>query len=284
MLGNPIFGGGYMKQASSKSGSRRQRDQSAAPPAQVRKPGLFARRDEKDLYKGALNSDPALLKQVGEQSTRARPLAWSLAGLMLLKDDPQTARRLLNDVFAEGSEPAEHPFAAKYGIAADLKLTLTPGIDAELPLSRDAVGLALAELLQENDDLDIAVDTVEQLEPTSYAAVSLAELYSQADRHQDVADLTENIDNQDDLTALLLVYRGIALRELGYPDASLEALRDALRARSRDQEIRHLAYSERATTYEGLGKKAMARKDLERILAKDSRYEGVKERLEELAS
>jgi len=39
----------------------------------------------------------------------------------------------------------------------------------------------------------------------------------------------------------------------------------------------------RAQNYLAWGKKGMARKDLERILAEDSSYEGVRERLAELA-
>jgi Tfp pilus assembly protein PilF len=56
-----------------------------------------------------------------------------------------------------------------------------------------------------------------------------------------------------------------------------------LRSRSRAAPIRHLAFLERSANYLAQGKKAMARKDLERILAEDSSYEGVRERLAELA-
>lgn len=129
---------------------------------------------------------------------------------------------------------------------------------------------------QEASDLEGAIDAVEQLEPTTYAAVTLAELYSEAGRHDDVIELTEGLANEDDATALLLVCRGIALRESGYLDGSLEAIKEALRSRSRDTAILHLAYSERAKTYLAQGKKGMARKDLERILAADSSFEGVR--------
>jgi len=57
----------------------------------------------------------------------------------------------------------------------------------------------------------------------------------------------------------------------------------ALRARSRAPEIRHLALAERAQNYLAQGKRAQARKDLERILAEDSTYEGVREQLDELS-
>jgi hypothetical protein len=46
---------------------------------------------------------------------------------------------------------------------------------------------------------------------------------------------------------------------------------------------RWIVGSERARTYEAENKRPMARKDLERILAENAGYEGVRERLSELA-
>jgi DNA-binding SARP family transcriptional activator len=123
---------------------------------------------------------------------------------------------------------------------------------------------------------------VEQLEPTTYAAVSLAELYAQAGRWDDVIELTEGVKNADNAAALLCVFRGQAFREQGFYEAAHEALKEALRSRSRAAEIRHLALAERAQNYLAQGKKSQARKDLERILAEDSDYEGVREQLAEL--
>jgi hypothetical protein len=61
------------------------------------------------------------------------------------------------------------------------------------------------------------------------------------------------------------------------------AFKEALKSKSRDRDIRYLALSERARTYLAENKKAMARKDLERILAENAGYEGVRVRLSELA-
>ena len=154
---------------------------------------------------------------------------------------------------------------------------------AGLPINRDAVGLALAERMQDRGDVAGAIDVVEQLEPTTYAAVSLAELYAEASRWEDVIELTEGLTNEDDASALLLVLRGRAFREQDFHDAAHESLKEALRSRSREASIRHLALAERAQNYLAQGKKAMARKDLERILAEDSGYEGVREQLAELS-
>jgi Tfp pilus assembly protein PilF len=123
---------------------------------------------------------------------------------------------------------------------------------------------------------------VEQLEPTTYSAVSLAELYAQTGSWDDVIALTEGVKNEDDASALLCVFRGQAFREQGFHDAAHETFKEALRSRSRAAPIRHLALAQRAQNYLAQGKKAQARKDLERILADDSSYEGVRDRLSEL--
>jgi tetratricopeptide (TPR) repeat protein len=205
-------------------------------------------------------------------------ISYSLAGLMLSNSDPDSAEPLLQEALDTGSDPAEDKFAAKY-LYTRLQISLAPGITAELPVNRDAVGLALAELRQERGDLDGAIEGVEQLEPSTYAAVSLADLYAAAGRFDEVIALTEGLRNEDDASALLLTYRGMALRQKGFTDAAHEALKEALRARSRSAAIRHLALVERADNYLAQNKKAMARKDLERILAEDSTVEGVADRL-----
>jgi Tfp pilus assembly protein PilF len=74
-----------------------------------------------------------------------------------------------------------------------------------------------------------------------------------------------------------------AFREQGFHEAVHEALKEALRSRSRAAEIRRLSLAERAQNYLVQGKKSQARKDLERILAEDSSYEGVCEQLAALA-
>ncbi len=55
-----------------------------------------------------------------------------------------------------------------------------------------------------------------------------------------------------------------------------------LKTKKRDPVVRHRALLERARTYVSEGKKAQARKDLERIMAEDSDYEGLKEAMDDL--
>jgi len=254
----------------------------AAEPMAPKKPGLFAPKGEKELYKAVKAQDARAIKRAGERHADYRLASYSLAGLLILNDEPTEAERLLGHAFATGKDPAEERFVSTY-LFVRLKLSIAEGVSAELPISRDAVGLALAELKQQAGNLDEAIDVVEQLEPTTYSAVSLAELYSQTGRWDDVIGLTEGVKNEDDAAALLCVFRGRAFREQGFHEAAHETLKEALRSRSRAPEIRHLALAERAQNFLAQGKKSQARKDLERILAEDSGYEGVREQLATLA-
>ena len=81
---------------------------------------------------------------------------------------------------------------------------------------------------------------------------------------------------------MLLIFRGIAFREKGFFDASLECFKLALAKRTRTEIILNRGLWERAYTYERLGKKAQARKDLEKIMSREPAYPGLIERLEAL--
>ena len=140
------------------------------------------------------------------------------------------------------------------------------------------------ELRQNAGDLQGAIAVVEDSTPTTMAAVSLAELYTLAERYDDVIDLTNGLDNDDELATYLLIQRGVAFREQQHFEASREAFKKALAPRSRAAELRHLAWIERGQTYLREGKKGMARKDFERVLAEDAKYPGLAEHLDSIGA
>jgi tetratricopeptide (TPR) repeat protein len=274
--GSGIVPGVYYQKSVSGKGSSSGAAPPVAPPK--KKPGLFAPKGEKQLYKAIQAKDTEAITRVGAEHPDFRLPSYSLAGLMIMNEQPSESERLLAEAFATGKDPAEDKFVSTY-LYTRLELSIAEGVSAELPIDRDAVGLALAELRQNEGNLDGAIDVVEQLEPSTYAAVSLAELYAQTGRWDDVIELTEGVKNEDDAAALLCVFRGQAFRAQGFHEAAHEALKEALRSRSRASEIRHRALAERAQNFLAQGKKSQARKDLERILAEDSSYEGVREQL-----
>jgi tetratricopeptide (TPR) repeat protein len=280
--GSGIVPGVYYQKSVSGKGSRGGSAAAAqSAPVAPKKPGLFAPKGEKELYKAVKAQDPEAMQRVGEAYPDFQLPAYSVAGFLLVKSAPEKAESLLAEAFATGDDPAQDKFIANY-MTTFVGLPIAEGVTAELPLNRDAVGLMLAELRQEEGNLEGAIEVVEQLEPTTYSGVSLAELYAQTERWNDVIELTEGIKNEDDASALLCVFRGQSFRQQGFHDAAHEALKEALRSRSRAAPIRHQALAEHAQNYLAQGKKAMARKDLERILAEDSGYVGVREQLAEL--
>lgn len=257
---------------------------SAPTPPRVAKPGVFAPRGEKELYEAVQKHDVAEMEQVAQEGPPFALSAATLAGFMKMQSgDTARARELLAWVFATGKDPAAEDFMRKYP-TMQLTLTVVPGVTAELPPDRTAVGLALAELCQEANELDVAIDTVEQLEPTSYTALLLAELYCAAHRWPDVVELADDVTNADDATAFLCTMRGVALREEAHFDAAHDAFKTALKSKKREPVVRHRALLERARCYEAEGKRALARKDLELILAEDSSYPGLQSALDELVS
>lgn len=246
------------------------------------KPGMFAPKGEKMLYKAVQGKDVGAMEDVLANHPQFTLAAATLAGSIHLSNNNfDRARELFAWVFETGKDPAADAFLAKY-VSAQLNLPIVAGVTAELSLDRSGIGLALAELHQRQNDLGAAIEVVEQLEPTTYAALSLAELYSEDDRHEEVVEMTNGMTNEDDASALLCVFRGIAFRDQGFFDAARESFKEALKSKKREAVVRHRALLERARCYEAEGKRAMARKDLERIMAEDSSYEGLAESLSAL--
>lgn len=87
------------------------------------------------------------------------------------------------------------------------------------------------------------------------------------------------IENTDDLSAEVLRYKARAMRETGMLDGALEVLKEALRSKKRHPEIRKAARYERALTYEAMGKKPEASRDLERLYAEDPSFADVAQRV-----
>jgi len=246
------------------------------------RPGWFASQDERALYDAVLRVDGHAADAIGQRDAELSFAASVLAGCFLLGSDPARSLTLLEWVWQQGRDPAADPFVRKY-VRATVLVAIAPGITATCSVDRTGVGLALAELYQASGRLTEAFAVIEQVPPSWLSAVSWVELASELDRHQDVIDLTNSVTNQDDLTALLCVYRGVALRDLGHPDAARAAFREALRIRSRHPQIRCLAWVERARCYAMEGKRSQARQDLERVLAVDASFPGITESLAALS-
>lgn len=286
-LGIPGSGISHTKTLSSGASSRSSAGARPATPSSPATPkpptpGMFAPKWEKELHKAVLGKpDYSSLARIGSEYPPACHIAALLEATLVSVPAGDTARglELISWLFADGYDPARDDFVRKYLPSAAFTLSIAEGISVQLAPDRDFIGLLLGELHQEAGNLPTAIDTIEQLEPSTVSAVSLAELYIAQERWADVVDLTEGLINEDEASTFLLIQRGIAFREQGYPDAARESFKEALRVRSRPAELRHRALIERGLTYLKEGKRAMARKDFEKVLAENSAYPGLREHL-----
>lgn len=259
------------------------------PPPPPPTPAFTAPQWEKDLLAVLPSRTPADFIAVARAHGRAMPavrlIAAALEGLLHFEHGTghpgaqARARELLGWVVAQNEPLATHPFATRYLADRTWPVEIAFGVTAQLRLRDEVIRLAAAELHQHAGDLDPAIWTVEGAQPTTMSALSLAELYSDADRHQDVIDLTNGLTNLDDSTALLLAFRGRAFAQLGYQDAARESFTQALRMRTRSAAVRHRALLERAQVDLAQNRKAAARKSIEKVLVEDPTYPGLSEAL-----
>ncbi|RZL25455.1 MAG: DUF4236 domain-containing protein [Rhodococcus sp. (in: high G+C Gram-positive bacteria)] len=244
---------------------------------------------ERELFQILHSRTPADYVGVAQRHKHVAPniriLAAALEGLLHFEfadSNPaaaQRARSLLGWVVAQHVDLSADPFAQRYLAERRWPVQIVHGVTAALRISDDVLILAAAELHQSAGDLPAAIWTVEYATPTAHAALSLADLYSSADRHQEVVDLTNGVTNEDDATALLFALRGRAFAQLGYNEAARESFKEALRVRSRPSEVRHRALLERAQVDLSQNRKAAARKSIEKVLAEDPTYPGLQEAL-----
>lgn len=179
-------------------------------------------------------------------------------------------------------QPLPDALMQKYHIGGQMEVSITQLVSARLAISSVGAALMLAEVYQHTDRVQQAIELLESLgsvSPDPVFALSLAELYTQRSAWKDVVRVSEVFANVDDATCQLLFFRANALYELKMFDGALEAARQALRSRSRRVELLRLARYIRALAYEASGRKAMARRDLERIYAEDSTFLDVAQRL-----
>jgi hypothetical protein len=107
------------------SGTRALAPRPVAPPA-AKKPGLFAPKGEKQLYNAVKAQDAHAMRRVGEEDPAFRLASYSLAGLLLLGREPETAACLLEEAFATGEDPASDRFVSTY-LLTRVELTIAAG-------------------------------------------------------------------------------------------------------------------------------------------------------------
>ena len=265
----------------------------SAPPA----PHFFSKKDEKAFNKFVLeifNGDeesPITTKKVFELGDA---LIAQFPGLSLpvkavqavhgVADESMHERTfaMVEEIWERRDEFVLHPITRKYLPGIRPAIQVTKGIFTPYPLNLSAIAYFYSEILQTQGKFEEALAILDTVAPDQIAAIAVADLELSLKRFSEVLETTDEITNEDDATAMLLILRGIAFREQGLFDAARESFKLALAKKSRSEELLHRALWERSATYEAEGKKAYAIKDLEKIISGQSDYPGAREKIAQL--
>ena len=246
-------------------------------------PSIFASKNEKLFFEALTAHEIFLYKNlfsIPELELVSKSIAVQLA--IQTDDGMKESIHWFEEIWKNKSDLANNKLFKKYVSQIIVVIPVAPGILFQTYLNIQALGLLYIEVLQQAKNFRRAKQIAEELTADQISAISLSEIEVQLGEYDEVLSLTENIDNEDDSTAILLVFRAIALREKKLFDASKEVLKESLKSKKRNPDILHKALFERAKTHIAEGSKAKAKSDLEKIIANDSDYPGVNELLKAL--
>lgn len=284
--------------SSGRRSSRARTPEVAPVPARVSapEPGFFASQAERELHKffmdiygagqGAV-SDIEVVRRAADLKAHYPKLAAAADLISVLHGvrDSETGEAsyaravelwpMRNQLFSD-------KLVRKYLSAIYPGVSITRGIFSEGAYDMQALGFLIAEVHQIQGRYNEALAVLTEMAPTQLVGISLADVEISAGDFDGAIETTEDIENEDDATAMMLILRGIAFREKGLGDAALECFKRAIAKKSRSEGVIHRGLYERAMTYKKLGKKAAAKKDLEKILVDDPQSTGVNEALQSL--
>lgn len=257
------------------------------------RPGLFASKAERSFYEfmrdiygadGSVNTSVEVVGQAGALAAQYPKLNSALELIAILHgisetgtSDQATARALA--AWQRRKELFSDRIVRKYFRGIYPQVPITQGISSSGFYDAQCLGFIVSEVLQRDGKYEEAIAVLSAMVATQLVGISLADIEITAGSLDGALETTEDIKNVDDATAMMLVLRGIAFREKGLDDAALECFKRSIAKKNRSEGVIHRGLYERAMTYKKLGKKAAAKKDLEKILVDDPKAAGVDEAL-----
>ena len=195
--------------------------------------------------------------------------------------DADEALALCEKIWALGNSFLNEKLALKYFDEFHAAIPIARGIYMHTDYNHSYLTYTYSELLQASGNPAKALEILNSAPESEYKEIAVLDLHLSLKQYEDVIAQTNNITNTDDISALTLLFRAIAFRETNQPQIAIETFRLVTSKRSRSQEILNYAIYERACTYAAMGKKAMAIKDLNKLLAVDSTDVAAQEKLKE---
>ena len=260
------------------------------------KPGIISSKSEKafyklieDLYvKESLVQTKEIIDRLKSLDEEFPELKFPLELLAFLyaiqnEDYDDEALGWITKIWPKRVELFKDPIVEKCLGYITPRTQITRGITSDQPFNEQALGYIYAEVLQSEKKFERALEVLHEISADQITAISIADIELLMGDFDAAIETTEDVENEDDATAMLLILRGIAFREKKLLDSSLECFKRALKEKDRSEALLHRALFERAETYLRMKRKAMARKDLERILVDEPNYPEVSEKLKSIS-
>jgi tetratricopeptide (TPR) repeat protein len=273
----------------SRSNSRTHRpplEASTTTPSAITHPGIFARHYDRAFYLGITKLATgdnagalAAFQDADKSDDKHSALSPALfAGVLSFQLDDHAGAIPYLERVTNSAQALPDKLMLKY--APDHYVGIQVGhISFPVHVGSAAAALLLAECYSETDRLQEAIGLAQKLfehEETQGMLVFLCALYALAHDWDEIVHATAGIDNGDDIGLMLRLFQAQAMEAQDLPDAALEAYRDALKSKKRDQELLKEARYNRANLYLALGKRAMAKRDLGRLYGDDPDYKDVR--------
>ena len=213
-----------------------------------------------------------------------------VAGIMAMKlDKPKDAAKYLKAALRKKASLGKQ--FQKYGIQATFSFPITPRIEAWVTASAQGATLALAEVRQALGQWRASIkdlkDLLRQNGHDPVVLLALCEMLIEEDGSnqacKEVIRRTAKVENEDEVHAALLLWKGKALKELHLHTAARDTLTKAYRRKKdRSPELLHAIQYERALVHQRLGQNRRYREELERLFAEAPDFEDVMDRIASL--
>lgn len=279
----------------SSGGSRREflAPTAAVPPEERLTLGFFKRlftpQEEEDLVDGmreVVLGDPEKAYSFFVKAAHLADAAF-MAGMMALKlNRLNLAEGHLRRALEMSASLGEH--FHKYELTITIDLPITERVCAQIAPKPRGIRLALAEIHQTQGRWEEAASDLRELQaehPEDLIIIlSLCEIlveeFGDAEACHEVVKLAEGIENESEIEAAILLWKGKALRILGLSRAARDVLSSAFRRkRDRSDKLLQAIRYERILAYEALGNTARVRAELENLYAEAPNCEDVAARL-----
>ncbi len=224
------------------------------------KTGFMASKAEKEFHAAVAGGDPEKMLAVAGQHPSYQTAAKAIAGLLLLESSLDRGIALMEEV-ASGSDVGRDSFVRKYLPEAGLSVEIAAGLVVHLPLQNNSLALLLGELYQARDEPDRAIALLDAAETTTHIRLSLAELLFETGEYERVVAATQGVHNDDDVTALMLAYRGRALAEMGRADEAVSVFARVLEFPNRAEAVKAIALVGRGMVHQQRGDRILAEND-----------------------